>query len=102
MTVLSADDCETMVDVRAGVDAIDRELVALLARRQRYMDAAARIKTDRSRVRDVARVEQVVANVKAEAVKAGLSEEIAETVWRSLIEASIQYELRRWDQMRER
>ena len=52
------------------------------------------------KVRDVSRVEQVVANVKAEAVKAGLSEDIAEAVWRALIEASIQYEQGRWDQLR--
>ena len=35
--------CETMADVRAGVDQVDRELVALLVRRFGYMDAAARI-----------------------------------------------------------
>jgi isochorismate pyruvate lyase len=64
------------------------------------MDAAARIKTDRSKVRDVARVEQVVANVKAEAVRAGLDVDIADAVWRALIEASIQYEQTRWDEIR--
>ena len=40
-----------MTDVREGVDALDRALVALMAERQRYMDAAARIKTDRGAVR---------------------------------------------------
>ena len=34
---------DTMIDVRAGVDEVDRELVALLVRRFGYMDAAARI-----------------------------------------------------------
>ena len=34
------DQCETMADVRAGVDQVDRELVALLVRRFGYMDAA--------------------------------------------------------------
>lgn len=37
-------DCETMLDVRKGVDALDRALVLMLAERQRYMDAAAREK----------------------------------------------------------
>jgi len=50
-------DCTTMAEVRQGVDALDRALVALLAERQGYMDAAARIKTDRHVVRDVARIE---------------------------------------------
>jgi len=93
-------DCTTMAEVRQGVDALDRALVALLAERQRYMDAAARIKTDRAAVLDRARIEDVVAKVKVEARKAGLSEEIAEPVWRLLIDRCIAYEFDRWDQTR--
>ena len=93
-------DCSTMTDVRAGVDALDRELVALLARRQGYMDAAARIKPDRGAVRDAARIEDVVAKVTAEARRTGLSEAIAEPVWRLLIERCIAYEYEAWDRLR--
>ena len=95
-------DCTTMTEVRAGVDAIDRLLVAILAERQRYMDAAARIKPDRSAVRDAARIEDVVAKVKAAARAAGLSEAIAEPVWRTLIEGCIAYEFGIWDRLRQR
>ena len=98
---LPPSDCTTMSDVRQGVDALDRALVALLAERQRYMDAAARIKPDRKVVRDVPRIEDVVAKVKAEAAKVGLSPAIAEPVWRVLIDRSIAYELGVWDQTRE-
>ncbi len=92
--------CVSMTDVREGVDALDQALVALLAERQRYMDAAARIKTDRTAVRDEARIEAVVAKVKNAAREAGLSEAIAEPVWRTLIEASIAHELEAWDRRR--
>jgi isochorismate pyruvate lyase len=57
--ILDPEDCTTMAEVRAGVDDIDRKLVALLARRFGYMDAAARIKPDRSVVRDEARKAEV-------------------------------------------
>jgi isochorismate pyruvate lyase len=93
-------DCTTMVEVRQGVDALDRLLVTVLAERQRYMDAAARIKTDRAAVRDVARVEQVIERVTAAAREAGLSEAIAEPVWRTLIERCIAYEFEVWDRER--
>lgn len=93
-------DCTTMSDVRQGVDAIDRMLVELLAERQAYMEAAARIKTDRGVVRDPARIEDVIAKVKAAAREAGLDEDIAEPVWRTLIERCIAYELRVWDKLR--
>ncbi|HEX5264011.1 MAG TPA: chorismate mutase, partial [Phenylobacterium sp.] len=67
-------ECTTMAQVRQGVDALDRLLVEVLAERQRYMDAAARIKPDRSAVRDEARIVDVVAKVKTAARQAGLSE----------------------------
>jgi isochorismate pyruvate lyase len=92
--------CRDMHDVRAGVDEIDRLLVALIARRQGYMDAAARIKPTRQSVRDEARINQVLANVRAEAERQGLSWAIAEPVWRQLMERCIAYEFVVWDQLR--
>ncbi|MFI4964148.1 MAG: chorismate mutase [Caulobacterales bacterium] len=94
-------DCATMTEVRQGVDAIDRLLVAVLAERQRYMDAAARIKADRHAVRDEARIEDVVAKVRAAARAAGLAEAIAEPVWRTLIEHCIAHEFDTWDALRQ-
>jgi isochorismate pyruvate lyase len=99
-TAPDPDACETMLDVRAGVDEIDRMLVALIARRQGYMDAAARIKPSREVVRDEARINQVLANVKAEAERQGLSWAIAEPVWRELVARCIAHEFDVWDATR--
>jgi isochorismate pyruvate lyase len=90
-----------MPEVRMGVDAVDRELVALIARRFGYMDAAARIKTTLDAVRDEARKAQVIANVRAEATALDLPEELLVRLWNDLVEGSIDYELKRWGQMRE-
>jgi isochorismate pyruvate lyase len=92
--------CTTMTDVRQGVDALDRALVALLSERQRYMDAAARIKPRRDLVRDEDRIEDVVAKVKASAERDGFNPALAETLWRTLIEGCIAHELARWDALR--
>jgi isochorismate pyruvate lyase len=86
-----------MSDVREGVDRLDRELVRLLVIRQGYMNAAARIKPTRDAVYDEARIEDVVAKVLAEAKVQGLSADIAEPVWRKLIERCIAHEFERWD-----
>jgi isochorismate pyruvate lyase len=94
------DACVDMTDVRAGVDEVDRMLVALIARRQGYMDAAARIKADRNTVRDEARIREVLAKVKAEAERYGLSWSIAEPVWRQMMERCIAYEFDVWDALR--
>ncbi len=89
-----------MAEVRSGVDAADRALVALLARRFGYMDAAARIKPDRSAVRDEARKARVIANAAAAANAAGLPDGFAEAMWEMLVEASIAYELEAFDMAR--
>jgi isochorismate pyruvate lyase len=98
--ILPAEKCQTMIEVRAGVDDIDSTLVALLAQRFTYMDAAARIKADRSAVRDEARKAEVIRNVTDLAVKQGIPADVVRDMWERLVEGSIQYELELWDQKR--
>ncbi len=93
-------NCQTMTDVRAGVDETDRELAALIGRRFRYMDAAARIKPQREHVRDEARKAQVIANVAEQAALHGWPPEVAKALWDTLVEASIAYELVAFDALR--
>ena len=92
--------CQSMAEVRQGVDALDRALVALLAERQRYMDAAARIKPNRDAVFDQARIDDVVAKVLVSADAHRLSPEIAEPVWRLLIDRCIAHEFSTYDRTR--
>ncbi|MGR4890931.1 chorismate mutase [Sphingopyxis sp. LARHCG72] len=94
------EQCQTMTEVRAGVDQVDRELVALLVRRFGYMDAAARIKTDRGTVRDEARKAEVLDNVAREAAAAGLDPQRLRAVWDVLVEESIAHEYGQWDRSR--
>lgn len=90
-------DCRTMEELRGEIDRLDVALVALLARRQAYIERAAVIKTTRHAVRDEARVEDVIAKVLAEAGAKGLNASIAEPVWRTLIECSIAHEFEVFD-----
>ena len=90
-------NCTNMTEVRAGVDRVDRELVALLARRFGYMDAAARIKPERGLVRDEPRKAQVIANVRAEAERLGLPVERLADLWDRLVEHSIAHEFEEFD-----
>ncbi len=94
---LLPDDCKTMAEVRAGVDATDRALMDLLDRRFGYMRAAARIKTDRGTVRDEVRKAQVIANARADAEVRQLPAGELAAIWDRLVEVSIAYELDEWD-----
>lgn len=98
--IIPSEDCQTMAEVRAGVDAIDQAMVRLLARRFGYMDAAARIKPTRDAVRDQGRKDDVHAKVAATAAMLGLPVECIRAVWEELMEQSIAHETERWDAIR--
>ncbi len=98
--MIEPEECQTMADVRAGVDAVDVQLVTLLATRFRFMTAAARIKADRGAVRDEGRKATVIANARAEAERIGVPSDLVGEIWERLVEGSIAYEFDRWDEHR--
>lgn len=95
--MIAPQDCTTMAEVRAGVDALDQQIVALLGTRFRFMEAAARIKSARGDVRDEARKAQVIANVRAAAAASGVPDALIARLYDMLIEGSIAYELDEFD-----
>ncbi len=79
-----------MADIRAGIDAVDAELVRLFAERARYIDRAVEVKAQvKLPARISSRVEEVVANVRAHAEAEGLPPDLVEKLWRRLIDWSI-------------
>ncbi|WP_250557260.1 DUF3024 domain-containing protein [Pseudonocardia lacus] len=86
-------DPTSLADVRARIDAVDADLVRLLADRESLVRAAAAFKADADAVRAPDRVERVVAGVRERATDAGLSPTVAEAVWRAMIAAFIALEL---------
>jgi isochorismate pyruvate lyase len=64
------------------------------------MDAAARIKPERAAVRDEARKAEVLGNVVAHARRDGAPEAALAELYDRLVEASIAYELDRFDALR--
>ncbi len=83
-------DCTSMADIRAEIDRLDAELVALFGQRAGYIDRAGQIKTEIGLpARITPRVEEVVENVRRHAVAAGLPPELVEKLWRRLIDWSI-------------
>ncbi|NWK95658.1 chorismate mutase [Sphingobium lactosutens] len=97
---MNPDSYSSMAQVRAGVDEIDRQLVALLDLRFAHMRAAARIKPDRGAVRDEARKAQVIDNARVEAERLGAPASVIADLWEQLVEASIAYEMDEFDRTR--
>jgi len=89
--------CANMAEVREAIDAIDRDLVALLADRLHFIAEAARIKQNRDLVRDDVRVADVLAKVRQTAEQKGTDADLIVAVFRELVERSIAREFQLFD-----
>ncbi len=89
-----------MDDVRAEIDRLDGQIVQLIARRQQYIEAAARLKDRLDDVRLEWRIEDVVTKVLSHSDAHGLSRRIAEPVWREMIDRCIDHEFETWRKVR--
>jgi isochorismate pyruvate lyase len=86
---------DEMSDVRRMIDEIDDELVALLAKRQRQIERAARVMPGLGiPARAPERVDEVLARVLGASRRESFSVELAMTLWTNIIEWAIQYEER--------
>ncbi len=82
-----------LTSIRKNIDTLDSMIITLLAKRQDFVWSAGKLKKDRQGVRDQQRVEQVIERVRARASASGLSPEIAERVYRTIIDCFIDREL---------
>ena len=92
--------CAGMAEVRAGIDALDRRLVALIAERLSFIAAAARIKPDRAAVRDEWRKADVLAKVEHVSRELGVPADLTADLWERLVEYSIAHEFVVFDKHR--
>ena len=88
--------CTSLADIRAEIDRLDDQLVALLAQRSAYVLAAAQFKRNAAEVVAPARVEQVIARVRALAASHGASADVVERIYRELIAAFTDAEHAHW------
>ena len=90
------EECASIEDVRLGIDALDREVIALIGRRARYVEVAARFKTGESDVRAPERRKSMLETRRRWAEEEGLSPEVIEAVYETLVSYFIDREMDRW------
>lgn len=86
-------EVSSLEEVRTNIDRIDRQIVALLAERQYFVKNAAQFKKSTDDVKAPARVEAVITKVRNLAAESNLDPEIAETIYRTMIDCFINNEL---------
>lgn len=91
----SPDTITSMAELRVRIDALDAQIVALIADRAALIDHAIRLKpAEGMPARVTARVEDVVSKVRGVAGAQGLDPDLVEALWRQMIEWSIDREER--------
>lgn len=85
--------CSSLEEVRENIDRIDDSIIQLIAERTEYVMQAAAFKKSESDVKAPDRVEAVIRKVREKAEKYGASPDIAETVYRNMINGFINMEM---------
>jgi isochorismate pyruvate lyase len=85
---------DTLSEVRAAIDIIDEKLIQLLAARLKAVKRASQLKGAPHEARVTWRVEEVAQRVRDAADKAGFDADVAERIWRAMMEECIAYERR--------
>ena len=94
-TLTPPQDCLTMQDLRIQIDKLDRQLIGMLVTRAGYIDHASDLKPGEGLpARIPERVEEVVQRVHTSSAELGMDPNLAETLWRILIDWSIAREER--------
>jgi isochorismate pyruvate lyase len=88
--------CENLTEIRSSIDELDREIVALIGRRARYVEAAARFKTSEKSVRAPERQAAMLAERRRWAEDEGLDPDVIEILFQQLVDYFIAREMRGW------
>lgn len=94
----NAAKADSMAEVRVGIDTLDPMIVSLLAERFAFIDRAADLKPALAMpARVLERVEEVVANARAQAEGIGFDPDLTEKLWRTMIDLAIDREDHKMD-----
>jgi isochorismate pyruvate lyase len=83
-----------LAEVRAEIDQLDDQIVALLARRQQQVKRAARYKRDEAAVEAPDRRAQLMTRLCQRAAEEGVDPDVVVDVYTAMIDAFIRLELR--------
>lgn len=91
--VKTPDECADMEEIRAQVNALDREIVRLLGRRLSYVHGAVRFKPDAQSVTNPDHWDRFYAQRRAWGAEEGYDPTVIEDVYRRLYDFTIKVQL---------
>jgi len=95
------EDCESLDEIRAGMDALDRSIVRILVQRVGYVRAAAKFKTSADAVAAPDRVQKVLDTRRDWAIAAGLDGDVVRALYRDIVAYCIGEEKNEWERLQQ-
>ena len=92
--------CESMSDIRAEIDRLDHQVIALLGQRFAYVKAASKFKTSETTVKAPERLKAMLQQRRVWAKEEGLSADAIEKMYQDLVNHFIDEEMKHWKQSR--
>lgn len=85
--------CQSLNEVRNNIDEIDNQIIKLIAQRSHFVDEASNFKKTMCDVTDSKRVKDHICKIKEMAKQHDLDQNLAEQVFRGIINAFIKQEI---------
>ena len=86
-------ECNTLDEAREKIDAVDEEIVALIAKRNDYIKQIAYFKTSIDEVKAEDRINDVISKVRAQAISLDLSPNLINDLYTRMIDGMVESEI---------
>lgn len=93
---MKPEDCSSIQSIRVEIDKLDRQIVALLGTRFKYVKAAAKFKNSETSVKAPERFRSMLEQRRIWAEEENLSPDVIENIYRDLVNYFINEELEDW------
>jgi len=85
--------CTTLDEAREKIDKVDEEIVKLIAKRNDYIKQIAHFKTSVDEIKAEDRIEDVISRVRAQAISLGLSPNLINELYVTMIDTMVESEI---------
>jgi isochorismate pyruvate lyase len=89
-------NCSSLGEIRKNIDSIDMEIVLLLVRRGKYVQQAAKFKSNYSKIEDKKRIDEILDKVTNYSRELDFDSTVIEKIYSFMIEVYIQFEKKKF------
>lgn len=90
---MEIEKCTTLEEAREKIDAVDEEIVKLIAKRNDYIKQIAHFKTSVEEVKAEERIADVISRVRQQAIDLDLSPNLINDLYVRMIDAMVESEI---------